>query len=158
MDRLLVALALSLFALSLLATASSDGVCGSDSGCRADFREPEPSPAPPTMADALDDPLAALSVRELRELLAQRGVGVRDLNEKADLLARTRATLQAESTAPLRTRVTTTSAGLRCLVVDAGARASLLPPKPSLLVVVLHGYGANAEDLASIGIEMVGSD
>lgn len=100
------------------------------------------------MEEELLDP-SSLSIRELKQLLADRGVDFSDCIEKADLIAKVVNTAGAspdthhyEKIRGVRVKRKKVH-GLSCVVVDN-------TDKPKWLAVVLHGYGANNADLAPI--------
>eukprot|EP00698_Gefionella_okellyi_P003316 TRINITY_DN13087_c0_g1_i1.p1 TRINITY_DN13087_c0_g1~~TRINITY_DN13087_c0_g1_i1.p1 ORF type:complete len:302 (-),score=54.98 TRINITY_DN13087_c0_g1_i1:94-978(-) len=98
--------------------------------------------------------LNGLSVRELRSLLQTNSIPFDDCIEKSELIARCfehklMPGAQPAKAAPKVLRSTKTTIGkLSCVVIEND-------PKPELVVVMCHGFGANAEDLAPIGKQIV---
>lgn len=81
-------------------------------------------------------------MRELKTLLDERRVDYRDCVEKRDLIRRARETGHL----PRRTTI----ASLACIVFDSTSTSSS-PAPPEWVVIILHGYGANREDLVPLG-------
>eukprot|EP01120_Amphizonella_sp_Union-15-10_P014488 TRINITY_DN7030_c0_g1_i1.p1 TRINITY_DN7030_c0_g1~~TRINITY_DN7030_c0_g1_i1.p1 ORF type:complete len:289 (-),score=42.63 TRINITY_DN7030_c0_g1_i1:56-922(-) len=93
----------------------------------------------------MSESLNNLSISELKALLTKRGVDFRDCFEKSDLIRKVKDTESVTSTKkqqPKKTQSSVNLAGLNCKIVEAGT--------PEAVVLVCHGYGANADDLVSI--------
>ena len=101
------------------------------------------------MSDSAD--LAALSLKELKALIASAGLSTADCIDKDDLRARAREAQQAlaskpappEPAAPSQGAAGKQLGGYDCIVQGEGAPADLL-------LIVLHGLGATNSDLAPV--------
>lgn len=97
----------------------------------------------------MEEDLKSKSVRELKAILAEMRVSATGCFEKGDLVerivqARKDQKKQRSSGKPY----VTTLKGLKCIVMETD-------PSPELLLFIFHGFGANAENLADIGVALL---
>lgn len=93
------------------------------------------------------DSLNVKSVKELKGILEKLNTSYAGCVEKKDLVDKIISAQSQTSKSPKRAPgvpYERTIEGLRCIVMETD-------PNPELLVYVLHGFGANAEDLSGIG-------
>ena len=90
---------------------------------------------------------ASLSIRELKEALIQRGIDFSDCLEKSDLVRKYIATTPKPGMVHTRAQ---TIAGLSCVVWDVVGQEE----SPKFGVVIMHGFGANKEDLLPIAAQL----
>jgi len=88
------------------------------------------------------------SVRELRAILNVRGVSYSECIEKSDLIQRILDTTNLEPLPGTVTSISRSIGGLSCKIVQNSAQ-------PDYVVVLSHGYGANADDLAPIATNVL---
>jgi len=90
------------------------------------------------------------SVKQLRAILEKRGVDSSDCLEKGELIGRIKNTMHLERAVGQLTSQNITICSLKCTVVQNTTQ-------PELVVVLSHGYGANADDLVSLAFELMQS-
>merc|ERR1712137_477185 len=91
-----------------------------------------------------------LSVKELKAALTQRGVDFRGCLEKSDLVEKYLATMPKPGSVHKRQE---TIGQLSCKVIDVIGQEGA----PKLAFLLLHGYGANADDLLPIAHQLADS-
>jgi len=97
----------------------------------------------------MDVDLNSKSVRELKTLLDSRGVDYTDCVEKSDLIRKVMDTASLEPNQGTVSSFSRTYGGLSCKVVRNCQQ-------PEYIVILSHGYGANANDLAPIATDALG--
>ncbi len=102
-----------------------------------------------TMAAAVgNEQINSLSVKELRELISGAGLSFSDCVEKSDLRARAVEALEIAKrnlASNIGTEATRSQilGGYECLVIASET-------KPDLVVCLLHGFGAQSSDFATM--------
>jgi len=97
-----------------------------------------------------ENDLQSQSVKQLRVILSNRGIDFADCIEKTDLINKILSTAHLETKIGPITSQTVQIKSLQCIIVQNTTQ-------PDLVVVLAHGFGANAKDLVSLAYEILRS-